>query len=368
MRRRRRVVLIVGIVVVLLGLIVLLNIRRKDSGEPVETRKVGYGSIHSRVSATGKLRAAAQVSLQSQVMGTVAKLFVKEGDWVTKGQPLILLDRQAYEAQLLSARARFTQAQLSHARVESLFARRLVPAEQFEASKAALEMAEAQYNQAQDQFEKTLIRAPISGTVSKVNIKEGEAVMIGTMNYSGTVLLVIADMSRMQALVEVDETEVVTLRLGQPAEIEVDALPDTSFSARVTKIGYMPVEKLATTAGQEGVNFEVELTLDSTAPMLRPGMSVHAEITTATLDSVLVVPLAAVGRREVKGKETSTVFVVRDGKAVLRPVKTGRASDTETEVVEGLEPGEEVITGPFKTLAKLKDGHRVSPKPTSDSL
>jgi len=366
MKRPTKIGVSAGVVVVLLAVIVVLNVTRKDSGERVDTKKVKFGSIISQVSATGTLRAQEQVSLQAQVMGVVERLLVEEGDRVAKGQPLIQLDRTAYQAQLVSAQSRFRQAQLSHARVESLFARKLVAAEQFEASQAALALAEAQFTQAQDQFDKTLIRAPIAGTVTKVNIKEGETVVIGTMNMTGTVIMVIADMSRMQALVEVDETDVVALALGQRAKIEVDALPDTSFSARVTRIGYMPIEKLTTGVGQEGVDFEVELTLDSTTPLLRPGMSVHADIVTASLDSVLVVPVSAVGRREVNGQETNTVFVVKDGKAVLRPVKTGRASDTETEIIEGLEPGEEVIIGPYKTLTKLKEGRRVTPHNEND--
>lgn len=359
MKRRTRIVLIIIAVVVLLAAVIVANLRHSRPGEPVNAETVKYGSILSQVSATGELRAQAQVNLQAQVMGTVDRLLVQEGDRVGKGSLLLELDRKSYEAQLVLARSRYEQARSSHARVESLYSARLVAAEQHEGSKAAFEMARAQYEEAQDRFAKTAIRAPISGTVVKLNVKEGETVILGTMNNPGTVIMVIADMSGMEARLEADETDVVSLRLGQAAEVEVDALPDTTFAGRVTKIGYMPVQNVLLTETQ-GTDFEVVVTLDSTTPMLRPGMTVSAEITTASLDSVLVIPLQAVGRREAEGKEQETVFVVENGKAVLRAIKTGKSSDTETEVTEGLKPDEQVITGPYKVVSKLKEGRRVS--------
>jgi HlyD family secretion protein len=367
MKKRTRTIIIVAGIVVVLGLIIVSNLKRKTGGgDEVETQKVKYGSILSQVSATGALRAKAQVNLQAQVMGVVDKLPVKEGDLVSRGDVLLELDRKSYEANMVLARARFVQAGLSHARVESLYGQKLVSAEQFEASRAAYDMAKAQYDEAQDQYDKTTIRAPISGMVTQLNIEEGEAVMIGTMNYSGTVLMVLADMSQMQALIDVDEADVVSVALGQAATIYVDALPDTSFPSHVTRIAYMPTQNVLSTT-QQTTTFEVEVTLDSTAPALRPGMNVRAEITTAQLDSVLVIPVQAAGRREVKGKETETVFLIKDGKTVLAPIRTGKTSDTEIEVVDGLKPGDEVITGPYKKLAKLTEGQRVTGKPAKDS-
>jgi HlyD family secretion protein len=366
MKKRTRIIVIVAAAVVVLGLIVVANLKSKSGGgEEVETRKVKYGSILSRVSATGALRAQAQVNLQAQVMGTVDKLPVKEGDWVNQGDVLLELDRKSYEANMVLARARSVQAGLSHARVESLYAHKLVSDEQFEASKAAYDMGKAQYDEAQDQYDKTTIRAPISGMVTQLNIEAGEAVMIGTMNYSGTVLMVVADLSRMQAIIDVDEADVVSVVLGQPATVYVDALPDTSFAGRVTRIAYMPTQNVLS-ATQQTTTFEVEVTIDSTAPALRPGMNVRAEITTAEIDSVLVVPVQAAGRRQVKGKETETVFLVKEGKAVLTPIRTGKTSDTDMEVTDGLKPGDEVITGPYKKLAKLTEGQRVAGKPAKD--
>jgi HlyD family secretion protein len=368
MKRRTRTVLIVAAVVVVIGFIVVANLKNKTGGGPeVETQKVKYGPILSQVSATGALRAKDQVSLQAQVMGVVDRLPAKEGERVHAGDTLLVLDRRSYEANMLLARARLDQARLSYARVDSLRAAKLVAAQDYEASRAAYEMAKAQYDQAADEYDKTVIRAPISGTVAQVNIEKGEAVMIGTMNYSGTVLMVLANMSLMQALIDVDEADVVSVAIGQPARVFVDALPDTSFAGHVTNIAYMPTQNVLS-ATQQTTTIEVEVTLDSTAPSLRPGMNVRAEITTAKLDSVLVIPVQASGRRDVKGKETETVFLVKGGKAVLTPIRTGKTSETEMQVTEGLQPDDEVITGPYKTLSKLEDGDRVTAKPAKDSL
>ncbi len=361
MKRRTKVTFIIIGIVIVLGVIVVLNLSRSESGASVQTEEVDYGSIRSVVVATGELRAQAQVNLQAQVMGVVKRLLVGEGDWVNKGDLLLRLDRRTYEAQLVQARSRYTQAKLSHARVESLYNRSLVSDEQYEGSKAGFDMAKAQFDEATDRYAKTSIRTPISGTVVQVNVEEGETVIVGTMNNPGTVIMVIADMSSMLAIVQVDETDVVSLRLGQQAEVEIDALPDAVFSGTVTEIGYMPIQNLGITGG-EGVDFEVEVTLDSATSALRPGMSVSSEVVTAQLDSVLVIPIQAMGRREVDGEEKETVFVVEDGKAVLKPVKTGESSDTEIEITEGLEQGERIITGPYKVLSKLKDGRSVKPE------
>ncbi len=361
MKRRSRTTLIVVGIVVLLAVIVVLNLTRKETGEKVDTKEATFGSILSQVSATGELKAKAQVNLQAQVMGVIEKLYVGEGDWVDQGDLLLELDRGRYRAQMVLARSRYTQAKLSHARVDSLYARKLVSEEQYEASRAAYEMAKAQYEEAEDSYAKTSVRAPIAGTVAKVNVEEGETVILGTMNNLGTVIMVIADMSRMEAIVEVDETDVVSLHIGQHADIKVDAFPDTTFAGTVTKVGYMPLQNLLST-GVEGVDFEVEVTIDSTMPELRPGMTVSVDITTASLDSVLVVPIQAVGRREIEEEERETVFVVEEGKAKLKPVRTGKSSDTDIEITEGLDPGEHVITGPYKLLSKLKDGRKVAPK------
>ncbi len=361
LKKGLRTILIVSGVIGVTVLFVIFNRSRDDGGVVCETQRVGYGRIISRVSGNGKLRAVAQVNLQAQVMGLVKRVRVQEGDWVQSGDTLLELDRTSYAAQLALARAQFEQARSRHIRNETLFARGFIAPEQYEASLTAYEVARAQLQQAQDQFDKTVVCAPINGRVVQLNIKEGETVLVGTMNNPGTVLLVIADLSQMQAVVEIDETDVVAVKTGQAATITVDALPDISFTGKVSQVGYMPVQRLLT-GEQSTTNFQVEITLDSTVPALRPGMNLQAEIFTAQLDSVLVVPIQAVGRRKVKNRERETVFCVKNGRAVLVPVRTGVASDTEIEVVEGLSPGDEVIIGPYKVLSKLADGDRVKPQ------
>ncbi|MGQ9677843.1 MAG: efflux RND transporter periplasmic adaptor subunit [bacterium] len=362
MRKTISVILIVSGVITITILFIILNRSRGSPGISCETEIVGYNSILSKVNATGTLRAKKQVNLQAQLMGVVKKLFVQEGNFVRAGDTLLELERQAYEAQMVLARAQFTQIKLKHARIESLFARGLIAPEQFEASKATYEGAEAQFLQAQDQYNKTIICAPISGIVSRVNIKEGETVIIGTMNNPGTVLLVIADLSQIEVLVEVDETDVLDITPGQSAEITVDAIPDAILTGKVTRVGYMPVQKLLT-GTEPGITFEVTLVIDSSFGLpLRPGMTAHAEIITAQLDSVITVPIQAVGRRKVAGRETETVFLVKNGRAVITPVKTGKASDSDIEIIEGVGAGDEVITGPYKVLTKLTDGQLVKPR------
>jgi len=366
MKRRKKTVFIVAGAALVLIVIVLLNLKHSESGQGVTTQKAGYGSILSQISATGELRAEKQVNLQAQILGVVDRLLVQEGDTVEQGQLLLELDPRAYAAQLAQARSREAQALASFARVESLYGTKLISAEQYEASRTAYETAKAQLDAAQDSYDKTVLRAPIAGTVLQVNVKQGETVILGTMNNPGTVIMVLADMSRMEARIEVDETDVVSLAIGQEAGVQVDALPDTTLAGTVTKIGFMPVQNLLSVE-TEGTDFEVIVSLGATVPTLRPGMTVAVDITTASLDSVLTVPIQAVGHREVDGEQTETVFVVEEGKAVLKTIMTGKSSDTDTQVLDGLNPGEEVITGPYKVLSKLKEGRRVSPGKSSSS-
>lgn len=362
--RRLRSIGLVTVGLILLALLVVANLRRPGDGEPVETVVAGFGSIVSVVSATGVLRAADQVSLQAQVIGVVKRLAVQEGDFVRPGDVLLELDRQGYEANLAMARARYTQLAAAHARIESLAAAGLAAPEAREASQAALESARAQFLQAEDQYQKAVIRSPIAGTVVKVAIKAGETVLVGTMNNPGSVLMVIADLSRMEAIVGADEADVVNVAVGQPARVEADALPMQSIPGHVVRVGWMPAQDLLSATGAvEGTVFEVAVALDSAVEQLRPGMSVRAEITTASLDSVLVLPAGAVGRRQLEGREQSTVFVVSGGRALLRAVTTGSSSDDSVEIRSGLRPGETVVSGPYKTLARLRDGRRVRPQP-----
>jgi HlyD family secretion protein len=245
---------------------------------------------------------------------------------------------------------------------------------------------------------KVRIESPIDGIVTRRNIEEGETVVVGTMNNAGTVLLTIADMSVIEAEVEVDETDIPSVQFGQKAKITIDAMPGKTFTARVTEIGNSPIQQ----AGQPGqqsattqaTNFKVVLTVDGEIPEVRPGFTCTAEITTATRDNVLSVPIQATTVREVvvddkgtivrepanngKGrprgaggvqaselkpgqtrKELEGVFVVRDGKAHFEAVTTGIAGEKYFEVISGIKEGEQVIIGPFSSVRELRDGAAV---------
>jgi HlyD family secretion protein len=355
--KKKRLFIILGIIILLI-VIVILNLKFKDQGIMVETKRAEFGKIVSKVSGDGELKAEAQVNLQAQTMGTVEKLFVKEGDLVTKGQLVCLLDSTSSKANLELTQAQFDQTQQAFARSESLFAQKLISPQDYESAKAAFKSAKARLEQAKDSYEKTKITAPISGTVTQVNIEEGEAVMIGTMNNLGTIMMVIADLTKMMGIVDLDETEVPAVKIGAKATITMDAFPDTSFSGVVTKVGYMPKQTITSVTDQT-IDFEIEVSLDRTSPELRPGMSINAEIITGEKDSVLVIPVQAAGRRKLKGQETQTCFVVEKGIAKLTAITTGLSSETDIEITSGLTAGQQVITGPYKVLSKLKDGDRV---------
>ena len=252
---------------------------------------------------------------------------------------------------------------------------------------------QATLENAKTDLSKVRIESPINGIVTRRNIEEGETAVVGTMNNAGTVLLTIADMSVIEAEVEVDETDIPTVRIGQLAKITIDAMPGHSFTGKVTEIGNSPIQATGQAATQ-ATNFKVVITVDGEIPDVRPGFTCTAEITTATRDNALAVPIQATTVREMvvddKGvivreppaepgaaprrpggvqaaelkpgqerKELEGVFVVRDGKAVFEPVKTGIAGEKYFEVMSGLKDGDAVIVGPFASVRTLADGAMV---------
>jgi HlyD family secretion protein len=354
---KKKLFIILGVILLLI-IIIVLNLAFKEQGVLVEAKPAQYGSITSKVSGDGQLKAEAQVNIQAQTMGIVEKLYVTEGGYVNKGQLVCMLDQKSAKANLALAQVQSEQAAQAFARIETLYGQNLVSLENYETAQAAYKTAYARLEQAQDSYDKTMITTPISGIVTQLNIEEGEAVIIGTMNYAGTVLMVIADLSKMMGIVDVDETEVPLVKPDAKVIVRIDALPDTTFSGVVSKVGYMPKQSVLSAATQT-TDFEVEIKLDKTNPDLRPGMSINVEIITSQKDSILIIPIQAAGRRKFKGEETQTVFVIEKGAAKLKPIKTGIASETDLEILEGIEPDETVITGPYKVLSKLDEGDKV---------
>jgi HlyD family secretion protein len=255
-------------------------------------------------------------------------------------------------------------------------------------------LATTRYN-----LNQVIISSPMDGIVTRRNIEEGETAVVGTMNNAGTVLLTIADMSVIEAEVEVDETDIPTVTLGQAAKVTIDAVPDRTFKGHVTEIGNSPIQasSAASTGQRQATNFKVVITIDEQVPDVRPGFTCTAEITTAAKKAVPSVPIQALTVREMlfdpKGalvhepppprrggtgnnveptvsastepppghtrKETEGVFVVRDNRAVFTPLKVGIAGERYFEVVSGVAAGDRVITGPFASVRELADGTEV---------
>lgn len=350
----------IGIVVIILVL-VIVNLKAKPSGKNVEIAIAGKGEITSRVESTGELKAKDQVNISAQTIAQIDKIYYAEGDYVKKGALLIELDATQAQANQVLAEASLLQADQDLQRGKTLFEKKLISQQEFNQVQLAYTTAKTKYDQAHDALLKTRIYAPIAGRIIQLNVKEGETVVMGTMNNSGTILMVLADMTTMLAVVDVDETDTPDLKIGQPAEVTADALPDSIFKGKVTKIGLMPVPNLLST--EQATNFEVEIELKEFSPLLRPGMNVSGDIITSEKKDILTVPVQAMGRRMKDKKMTETVFVAKGKKAVLKEIKTGSSSDTDIEILSGIELGDTIITGPYRILSKLKDGESVSYSP-----
>ena len=363
------------------------------------------------VTASGNIRARRSVDISSDVSARVAELLVREGEDVSAGQVLLRLDRTQLEANRARAQASVSQARAQasqqganltrqrreYDRVRGLWMRDslLVSRQQVEDAETNLEVAranmdaaeygvqvaEASLEEAEDRLGKTIFRAPMDGKVTRLNVEEGETVVVGTMNNAGSLVLTISDLSVVEVVVQMDETDVPRLSLGDSARIEIDAYPDEVFSARVTEIGnsaIRPPSQTASSGQQQAIDFEVVLTLDPTEADLRPDLSATAEIVTEVSDNAMSVPIIALTVREDTLAETSGpeseiegVFVVVDGIANFRPVTVGIAGDEYFEVLDGLEPGETVVSGPYQTIRTLRSGDPVQleegPDDASDS-
>ncbi len=410
----------IGLAAVLLAVVIVANVARQSGGKvvPVQLAKVRREDITSRVRAPGKIEPRTQVKISADIPGKVVHLAVKEGDRVQPGELLLQLDDTQYRSSHSQARAANASAaarlrevesalkvaESSYQRQRALFEQRLLAQSEWdqantnvESARAAVATAreevarsQAALEAAADNLSKCRFVAPFDGVVSALNVEQGEIVMIGTMNNPGTQILIVSDLSRMLVKADVDETDVVDIRLGQKAKITVDALPDTSFPGTVTEIGN--TAKRSFTGTSEGqTNFEVKVVFDQNVPEIRPGMTADVEIETATHPKTLGVPIQAVvvrterelerasargkaarrksrragdlaadadtiGRKE---KEITGMFVVRDGIAKFVPVRSGIASETVIEVLGDVKEGEPVVAGPYKALRELKPETRV---------
>lgn len=383
-------ILIATLVLGLLAVVVFASLRgtRREKGTKVYVEEVARRDIGRVVKASGEIDPRDKVNLSAHVVGKIERLYVEEGDLIRKGQPFLDLEKEAFtaardqwSAQLRKAQTEVRQAEVSLAdsrnklgRARRLNQEGILSAEQLEAAELAeataglhlqdaresIRQAQANLAEAQDQLRKTTIYAPLTGRVIALNAEEGEVVVSGTMNNPASVIGEIADLSDILAKVDVDETEVVLVKPGQRARILVDALPDKEYHGRVAEIGNKGFNR----PQQPDVTFfNVEIQLEDPDEDLRPGMSVRAEIDTAVHPNALVAPIQAVVERDVEKdgstSEADVVFVVQDGKAVQRTVKTGLSDETRVEIVSGVKAGDKVVTGPYRSLRDLENGESV---------
>ena len=444
---RKNVLITVAVVLVAAAVVGVNLYYRRDTGVAVTTETIRTRDLEAIVSASGKIQPKRSVNISSDTVGRVVNLMVNEGDRVKQGQFLLQIDPKtlqtrvdqgvaslrAQEASLAqmqqsteTARAQLELLKQTLARQRDLWKQQLTPRDQLDKAENDVKVAEsaliereksavsqqsriaqekASLDSAQYDLSRVKITSPIDGIVTKRTIEEGEMVVVGTMNNAGTVLMTLADMSDIQAEVEVDETNIPNVKLGQQAKISIDAIPDKTFKGHVTEIGNSPIQAAAgTTSSSQATNFKVVVVLDDKVPDVRPGFTCTADITTATRKAVPSVPIPSVAVRELtydangqivretkdqkkrrRGnngngnsgetvvsaeelkpgqtrKETEGVFVVRGDKAKtveFVPVKMGIAGDKFFEIVSGLKPGDQVVTGPYNSVRNIADGDAV---------
>ncbi len=366
----------------------LFLIFRKPAGTEVETAVVGRGDLTATVSASGVVQPLRSVEISSPVSGEIDSLPVREGQEVRKGDLLAQLDQTAYLAQVRQAGARLDLARANLARSRAQFERsrqlfemELISRQEWEIAQANYRVDRAQVTEAKaaldhatDQLTDTRITAPISGTITRLDVEIGEVMVPGTTNIPGTVLMVLADLSRMEVACSVDEADISRIRKGQPGEIEIDAFRDRTFTGTVTEISLASLQNgsPATTSESPVVDYEVSLLLEDTAASgLKTGMTADVEIITAELRDVTLAPLqAVVTRNSTRPGDTvagapgddglaEVIFLYDRGFAVAVPVTTGVVGEEYIEIKSGIEPGARIITGPFSVLRGLEDGERV---------
>jgi HlyD family secretion protein len=435
----KKVLIVLGVVLVGAAVVAANLYYRRDTGLNVQAEALRARDLEAIVSASGKVQPKRQVNVSAQTPGRVTRIAVEEGQRVKAGQFLLEIDPKQLEGQLQRGEASVAAAQSSLLgartsveqgranlelarqnlkRQEDLWKEGLTTKENLEKAQNEVTVREADLRARTQDIEtneqrikqeqaglsttrynlnQIIITAPMDGLVTRRSIEEGETAVVGTMNNAGSVLLTIADMSVIEAEVEVDETEIPSVALKQEAKVTIDAVPDRTFKGRVTEIGNSPIQTSTTqnTGQRQATTFKVVITLEEPVPDIRPGFTCTAEITTAKRKDVVAVPIQALTVREMlyndKGemvretpnrrrrgtnletplsasnepppghtrKETEGVFAIRDGKAIYLPVKVGVAGEQYFEVLDGLKAGDQVITGPFSSVRELSDGQTV---------
>ena len=429
---------IIGAVILVGAAVVGANLYfKRETGVTVNAEAIRARDLEAFVSASGKIQPKRQVNVSANTTGRVTRVAVEEGQRVKAGQFLLEIDPRSLDAQLQRGEASVAAAQSSLQqsrasvqqtrallelarqnlkRTQELWKEQLTTREALERAENDVQVREAELKTREQEIQtneqrikveeaglattkynlnQVIITAPMDGLVTRRSIEEGETAVLGTMNNAGSVLLTIADMSILEAEVEVDETEIPSVSLGLEAKVTIDAVPDRTFKGRVTEVGNSPIQTTSQNTGgqRQATTFKVVITLAEEVPDVRPGFTCTAEITTATRKSVVAVPIQALTVREMlydpsgtlvrevpqrrrRGsdvvsqtvsasnepppghtrKETEGVFVLSAGKGVFTPVKVGIAGEQYFEVLTGLKAGDQVITGPFASVRELSDG------------
>lgn len=390
----RKTKILIGTAAVLLAGGATLGLSRRDKDvTPVTFGKVERIDLTSKVTSNGRIDAKRKVDLSANVMGQIINLAVREGDIVRKNDFLLQIDQKQLAASALgaqaslhalfsdrdAARANAEDARRNFERAGKNYADKIVPLAEMErtrslfdaatANVAAIErridQARANLAAANDTLSKTTMRAPMEGIVTALPVHEGEVAVIGTMNNPGTKLLTIADMSVVEAVMEVDETDIPSVTVGQHANVTIDAYPNKTFSGLVTEVGSSPIVQNGQSGGSQAVNFEVKVQIENPPPGVRPGFSCSADIVTGTRTKALAIPIQALVVREKgnggKGKpqDEEGVFVNNGGTVKFAPVKTGLSGDSNIEITGGVKEGQQIVTGPFRALREIKDGSKV---------
>jgi HlyD family secretion protein len=456
MKKWKKPALIAGIVIILLAIVGFTVQQSRKGVVAVQTGKVVREDLTSTVTASGEIKPKLYVNIGALAQAKIVRLYVKEGDHVKAGQLLASLDNiqpaadvaatqsalnasrtdavasqaavNTAAAELNQAEAEYERAKLDYDRSKSLYDAQLVAKSDYDTKKAAFGTATAQLGQTKaklaqakasmdsaavhinqnaanlrrmsDVLSKTEYRAPFDGVITNLPVREGETVVPGIQNSPGSTLMTVADTSVITAEVKVDESDIVNVQLGQPAEITIDAMQKEKFKGVVSEIGGNAVLRSSgvstaqtTSSGQEAKDFKVVIALQNAPPQLHPGLSATARITTAKRGSVLAIPIQALTirtRADLKDKkdkkdsvqaatpvaatdkeELQGVFVLRNKKdAVFVPVATGISGTTDIEVTGGLNEGDEIVTGSYKVLRTLRNNASVkvdnSVKPKDD--
>ena len=372
----------------------------------VQSATVARETVVQKVNATGRIQPKTQIRISADVSSRIMALHVEEGDWVEEGQLLVELDRERYDAAVESAQANVRSSQANaklvlqnkiktekdYDRAKDLVARDLesisvldsleaayqVEVARYQASLEQVEQVRAMLKRAEDDLSKTIIYAPMSGTISDLNKEQGE-IAIGSQ-FQEDVILIVADLSAMEALVNVDENDIVNIAIGQQATVEVDAIFGQTLSGTVYEIANSANLNDQGTTNQK-TEFEVKIAISGEIAKLRPGMTASADVTTRTKENVVAVPIQSVAVRTLdqltmEGQEVADIksdftvdadgfveiiFSIEDGVVVARQVEIGIQSDQKIEIISGIDASEEIVTGSYRAISRdLINGSSVS--------